>query len=92
MFAGLGIPISAAVPALLVRESRLPVIVVVLGGCYVAGYLGLAAEPVGGLWAWAILLGVGSGTFPLCLTLIALRARTPEGVAALSAFTQAWAT
>lgn len=88
VFAGLGIPISAAVPALLVRESRLPVIVVVLGGCYVAGYLGLAADPVGGLWAWAILLGVGSGTFPLCLTLIALRARTPEGVAALSAFTQ----
>ena len=44
--------------------------------------------PAAGMWGWAVLLGVGSGTFPLILTLLALRARTSEGVAALSAFTQ----
>ncbi len=88
VFAGLGIPGSALIPALLGRQSRLPVIVSVLGGCYLAGYLGLLLNPAGGMWAWAVLIGVGSGTFPLVLTLIAIRARTPEGVAALSAFTQ----
>jgi CP family cyanate transporter-like MFS transporter len=88
VFAALGIPLSAAVPSLLVRQSRLPVVVVVLGGFYLAGYAGLLANPAGGMWLWAALMGIGSGTFPLALTLIALRARTSEGVAALSAFTQ----
>ena len=32
---------------------------------------------------------MGQGTFPLILTLIGLRTRTPEGTAALSGFTQA---
>lgn len=88
VFAGLGIPISAAIPALLVKQSRLPALIVTLGAGYVAGYLGLMIAPSGGMWLWAVLLGIGSGTFPLILTLIALRARTAEGVAALSAFTQ----
>jgi CP family cyanate transporter-like MFS transporter len=38
---------------------------------------------------WALAVGVGQGTFPLVLTLIGLRSRTPEGTAALSGFTQA---
>lgn len=87
LFAALGIVLSAAVPALLVRQSRLPAVVVTLGAFYVAGYAGLLADPAKGL-LWAAVIGVGSGTFPLALTLIALRARTSEGVAALSAFTQ----
>jgi CP family cyanate transporter-like MFS transporter len=88
VFAGLGIPISAAIPALLVRQSRLPAMIIVLGTCYVAGYLGLIVAPAAGMWGWAVLLGIGSGTFPLILTLLALRARTAAGVAVLSAFTQ----
>ncbi len=88
LFAGLGIPISAAIPALLVRQSRLPALIVALSASYVAGYVGLVVAPAAGMWGWAVLLGVGSGTFPLILTLLALRARTSEGVAALSAFTQ----
>jgi CP family cyanate transporter-like MFS transporter len=88
LFAGLGIPISAAIPALLVRQSRLPVLITVLTASYVAGYVGLIVAPAAGMWGWAVLLGIGSGTFPLILTLLALRARTSEGVAALSAFTQ----
>lgn len=88
VFASLGIPLSAAIPALLVRQARLPGIIVALGTCYVAGYLGLLLAPAGGIWLWSVLTGIGSGAFPLALTLIALRARTSEGVASLSAFTQ----
>ena len=39
-------------------------------------------------WPWALLVGAGTATFPLILTLIGLRARTPAGTAALSGFTQ----
>ena len=44
--------------------------------------------PRGGAWVWAVLVGIGTTTFPLILTLIGLRARTPEGTAALSGFAQ----
>jgi CP family cyanate transporter-like MFS transporter len=86
VFAALGIPMSAIVPALL--RQRLPVVIVLLGLCYIAGYGGLLVAPRSGLWWWAVLIGVGTTSFPLALTLIALRARTTPGVAALSAFTQ----
>ena len=36
-----------------------------------------------------VLTGIGSGTFPLVLTMIGLHARTAETTAALSAFVQA---
>ena len=36
----------------------------------------------------ALLVGVGCCVFPVVLTLIGLRARTPDGTAALSGFTQ----
>src|SRR5699024_9660864 len=44
--------------------------------------------PVQGAWLWAVLVGVGSGVFPLALTLIGLRARTSRGTVALSGFAQ----
>ena len=37
---------------------------------------------------WAFLVGVGAVTFPIVLTLIGLRSRTPAGTAALSGLTQ----
>ncbi len=37
---------------------------------------------------WALFIGAGTATFPLILTLVGLRARTPEGTAALSSVTQ----
>jgi CP family cyanate transporter-like MFS transporter len=36
----------------------------------------------------AVLIGVGCTVFPIVLTLIGLRAHTPDGTAALSGFTQ----
>ena len=57
--------------------------------CYPVGFLGLALAPASGAWVWAVLIGVAAGVFPLVLTLIGLRSRTPDGTAALSSFSQA---
>ena len=52
------------------------------------GYAGLLVAPYTLAIPCAILIGVGTCTFALVLTLIGLRARTPEGTAALSGFSQ----
>jgi CP family cyanate transporter-like MFS transporter len=39
-------------------------------------------------WLWAVLIGVGAGSFAWTLTMIAQHARTPRGSAELSSFTQ----
>ena len=82
------IPLSFVVPMLAVRLSSVTPLVWLLGGCYVFGYLGLVVAPHAGAWLWAVSVGAGTSTFPLVLTLIGLRAHTPEGTASLSAFTQ----
>jgi CP family cyanate transporter-like MFS transporter len=63
-------------------------LIIVLGACYPLGYVGLILAPAAGAWAWALLVGVGTTIFPLVLTLLGLRARTSQGTAALSGFTQ----
>ena len=55
---------------------------------YPIGYTGLIVAPHGGAVIWAILVGSAACTFPMVLTLIGLRSRTPQGTAALSGFTQ----
>ena len=86
---GLSIPVSAAVPALAARRSSQWPLVVLHAGCYVVAYTGMltATDFLGGV-LWAALVGVGSGAFPLALTMIALRTRTADATASLSAFAQ----
>ena len=48
----------------------------------------MLVAPAGGAWLWAALVGIGSGAFPLSLTMIALRARTADLTGSLSAFAQ----
>ncbi len=85
---GVSIPLSFIVPALTARpRAQLPVLFT-LGGCYVAGYLGLLLAPARAGLLWAALVGIGTSTFPMVLTLIGLRSRTAAGTAALSGFTQ----
>jgi CP family cyanate transporter-like MFS transporter len=81
------IPVSMVVPSVDPRRHR--AVICALTGCYLLAYLGLALAPVGGAWVWMVLTGVGSGMFPLALTMIGLRSRTSETTAALSAFVQA---
>jgi CP family cyanate transporter-like MFS transporter len=82
------IPISFLLPSLAVRRHNQAPLILTLCACYAAGYLGLLLWPSAGAVAWALLIGTGTGMFPLVLTLIGLRARTSDGTAALSGFTQ----
>ena len=85
---GLSIPLSLLIPWLVARTDDQRPLMVVLMTCYPLGYAGLVVAPVAGAWLWAVLVGIGLCAFPLILTLIGLRARTPEGTAALSGWTQ----
>lgn len=86
---GLSIPVSAAVPALAARRPSQWPMVLLHAGCYAVAYTGMltATDFAGGV-LWAALVGVGSGAFPLALTMIALRTRTADATASLSAFAQ----
>lgn len=85
---GMSIPIALWAPAAAARASDQRRLMIGLVGCYPVGYLGLLFLPAQGAWLWAVLLGVAAGVFPVVLTLIGLRSRTPSGTAALSGFTQ----
>jgi CP family cyanate transporter-like MFS transporter len=84
------IPVSAVVPSLTVRHWVQRPLLAGFVACYVAGWLGLWLAPLTVPWAWMIVLALGMGVFPMVLTLIGLRARAPETVAALSTVTQSW--
>jgi MFS transporter, CP family, cyanate transporter len=84
----MSIPLSFLLPAWAARMHAQTWLIVALISCYPVGYVGLIIAPVGGAWLWAVLVGTAASVFPVVLTLIGLRARTSEGTAALSGFTQ----
>jgi len=85
---GVSIPLSFVIPWLVARTHNQALLLCVVMACYPVGYLGLILAPHDGAVLWAVLVGAGTTTFPLILTLLGLRARTPGGTAALSGFTQ----
>ena len=87
LLSALGIPASIVAPNVPIRYHRL--LMHVLGSCFVVAYIGLGVAPVGGAWIWMVLSGIGNGMFPLALTMIGLRSRSPQTTGALSAFVQA---
>jgi CP family cyanate transporter-like MFS transporter len=84
----MSIPLSFWLPAWAARMEHQTWLIVGLVSCYPIGYVGLLVAPVAGAWVWAVLVGVAASVFPVVLTMIGLRARTSEGTAALSGFTQ----
>ncbi|WP_171171370.1 MFS transporter [Streptomyces sp. I05A-00742] len=84
----MGVPFSFLLPRLAARLRHQGVLALALVACGLAGYAGLWLAPVGGSWAWAVLLGIANSSFPLALTMIGMRARTGAGVVRLSAFAQ----
>ncbi|MGW6839305.1 CynX/NimT family MFS transporter [Streptomyces sp. NPDC054949] len=84
----MGVPLAFVIPNLAGRMRNQGAIAVVLGLFGFLGYAGLWLAPAAGAWAWALLLGVSNCAFPLVITMIGLRAKSPAGVVKLSAFAQ----
>ncbi|MFE7187838.1 CynX/NimT family MFS transporter [Streptomyces erythrochromogenes] len=84
----MGVPLAFVIPGLAGRMKNQGAIAVTLGVFGLTGYLGLYFAPAAGAWAWALLLGVSNCAFPLVITMIGLRAKSPAGVVRLSAFAQ----
>lgn len=69
------------------RDQRLAIVVVM--ALTLAGLLGCLYAPVGSLWLWAVVLGLGQGgTFSLALALLVLRSRDAETAGRLSGMAQ----
>ncbi|MFJ4372996.1 CynX/NimT family MFS transporter [Pseudomonas japonica] len=69
------------------KDQRLAIVVVMV--LTLAGLFGCLYAPLGGLWGWAVVLGIGQGgTFALALTLIVLRSRDAHVAANLSSMAQ----
>ncbi|MFG2663154.1 CynX/NimT family MFS transporter [Streptomyces sp. NPDC048387] len=84
----MGVPLAFVIPGLAGRMRHQGPIAAALGVFGLAGYLGLYLAPAAGAWTWALLLGVSNCAFPLVITMIGLRAKSPAGVVKLSAFAQ----
>jgi CP family cyanate transporter-like MFS transporter len=86
--AGVSIPLSLWLPAAAARRTDQRGLIVTVIGCYLGGYALLLVDAHALAVPAALLVGIGCCVFPVVLTLIGLRARTPDGTAALSGFTQ----
>ncbi len=74
-----GLPVGLLIPIWTSRQRDQRVAVGLVSALTGAGLVGLLAAPVGSTVVWAVLLGLGNGgTFPLALTLVTLRTKTPE--------------
>jgi MFS transporter, CP family, cyanate transporter len=82
------IPLSFVLPSWTARMRDQSWLIGVLVLLYPVGYVGMILAPVKGAWVWALVVGTATTVFPVVLTLIGLRARTSEGTAVLSGFTQ----
>jgi CP family cyanate transporter-like MFS transporter len=86
--AAVSIPLSLWLPAACARRDSQTGLILMVTGCYLVGYGMLLVDAHAFAIPAAVLIGVGCTVFPLVLTLIGLRARTTDGTAALSGFTQ----
>ncbi|MFI2459749.1 MULTISPECIES: MFS transporter [Nocardia] len=88
LFAVVGLVAALSAPTVVARfRNPFPVVV----GCaalFFIAFAGLLIAPMAAPILWVVVLGLGPSTFPMALTLINLRTRTPAGSAALSGFTQ----
>ncbi len=87
IYAGVAIPISLLVPTVAARCADQRLVLLPLLACTTVAYVGMLTAPSAGL-SWMLLAGIGGGAFPLSLTMMGLRTRTPEATASLSAFAQ----
>jgi MFS transporter, CP family, cyanate transporter len=83
------VPAALVSPMLATRRPSQSFAAVLLMAFTVVGLLGLFHAPLGSVWLWAILLGIGQGgNFALALTIIVLRSRDAHVAAHLSGMAQ----
>lgn len=85
---GVGIVPAFLIPAYVARTRNPTILFLIIMACLIVGYIGLMAAPATAPWLWALLLALGTSSFPLILALFGTRARTPSATAALSGFAQ----
>jgi CP family cyanate transporter-like MFS transporter len=88
IIAAVSVPLSLWLPAACARRDDQRGLIMTVLGSYLLGYGMLLWNAHGLAVPAAVLVGVGCTVFPIVLTLIGLRAHTPDGTAALSGFTQ----
>jgi CP family cyanate transporter-like MFS transporter len=88
LLSAIGIPMTLALPALIAWAGRRPILPWLFAVATAIGWAGVLVAPAALAPLWAILLGIGTGSFTWTLTMIGRRARTPDGTAALSGFAQ----
>ncbi|MBD7952215.1 MULTISPECIES: MFS transporter [Oerskovia] len=88
LYSAWGMVAALVVPHVATRMTNPFVVVVACSVVLIAGYLGLILSPLDGTLLWVCALGIGVSTFPLCMTLINRRTRTPESASAVSGFVQ----
>lgn len=82
------IPATLMLPLAMKHLSNRAAPPIIFGTSTALGWLGILIMPTTLTWLWAMLIGVGAGSFAWTLTMIAQHARTPRGSAELSSFTQ----
>lgn len=85
---GLGILTAFVVPVWVGRVRQPIGLILAINALLAVAFLGLILAPMSAPLLWAVLLALGLSGFPFFLALVATRARTPAGTAALSGFAQ----
>ncbi|MGI5216601.1 MFS transporter [Nocardia sp. CA-290969] len=88
LFALMGLVAALTAPTVAARLANPFPVAVGCAVCFLVAFAGLLVAPMSAPVLWVVILGLGPSTFPMALTLINLRTRTPAGSAALSGFTQ----
>ena len=88
LFSAIGLLAALVLPAVATRMRNPMPIALACAACHLSGFAGLYWAPLAAPVLWVSLLGLGPSTFPLTLTLVNLRTRSPAGSAALSGFMQ----
>jgi CP family cyanate transporter-like MFS transporter len=84
----IGVPLSLVVAPLAARRPSQSAWLVGISAVSVIGLVGLLVAPGALPWVWALTLGIGMGVFPLAVTIISLRTRTPADTRRLSTMSQ----
>ena len=83
------VPAALVSPMLATRRPSQSFAAVLLMAFTIVGLLGLFHAPLGSIWLWAVLLGIGQGgNFAVALTIIVLRSRDSHVAAHLSGMAQ----